>query len=157
MPIDDLIAGWRSAWSGRDPTAFADLCDANAQYEDPLTDGPLVGAAALGEHAARLWRGLPDARLESSGASVHDGAFVAAPCRLAGTHTELLAGLPPTGRFVSVQCLFYCELSGDLLRRVRGFFDLYDAAVQLGVLPARNTLGEKALLMLRGYGLRAGE
>ena len=39
---------------------------------------------------------------------------------------------------------------------MRGFFDLYDVATQLGVLPARGTLGEKALLMLRGFGLRAG-
>jgi hypothetical protein len=39
---------------------------------------------------------------------------------------------------------------------VRGFFDLYDAATQLGVLPGHGTLGEKALLMLRGFGLRAG-
>jgi hypothetical protein len=27
--------------------------------------------------------------------------------------------------------------------------------VQLGVLPARGTLGERALFMLRGFGLRA--
>jgi hypothetical protein len=39
---------------------------------------------------------------------------------------------------------------------VRGFYDLYDAATQLGVLPGRGTLGEKALLLLRGLGLRAG-
>jgi hypothetical protein len=52
--------------------------------------------------------------------------------------------------------VFYCELDDGRLRRVRAFFDLYDAAVQLGVLPARGTLGEKALLVLRGFGLRAG-
>jgi hypothetical protein len=51
--------------------------------------------------------------------------------------------------------VFYCELRDELLLRVRAFFDLYDAAVQLGVLPARGTLGEKALLVLRGFGLRA--
>jgi hypothetical protein len=38
---------------------------------------------------------------------------------------------------------------------VRAFFDAYDAAVQLGVLPARGTFGERALLMLRGFGLRS--
>ncbi len=52
--------------------------------------------------------------------------------------------------------MFYCELDRSLLLRVRGFFDLYDAATQLGVLPGRGTLGEKALMMLRGFGLRAG-
>ena len=38
---------------------------------------------------------------------------------------------------------------------MRAFFDLYDAATQLGVLPGRGTLGEKALLVLRGFGLRS--
>ena len=33
----------------------------------------------------------------------------------------------------------------EQLLRVRGFFDLYDVATQLGILPARGTLGEKAL------------
>ncbi len=46
------------------------------------------------------------------------------------------------------------SLQHELLLRVRAFFDVYDAATQLGILPARGTLGEKALLMLRGFGLR---
>jgi hypothetical protein len=64
--------------------------------------------------------------------------------------------LPASDRFLVVHCVFYCELQGDRLLRVRGFFDVYDAAVQLGVLPGRGTLGEKALMMLRGFGLRSG-
>ncbi|MCW2967174.1 MAG: hypothetical protein JWM71_946, partial [Solirubrobacteraceae bacterium] len=31
--------------------------------------------------------------------------------------------------------------------------DVYDAAQQLGVLPRHGTVGERALLMLRGFGL----
>ena len=38
---------------------------------------------------------------------------------------------------------------------MRAFFDAYEAAIQLGVLPARGTRSEKALLLLRGFGLRA--
>ena len=66
------------------------------------------------------------------------------------------AGCPPTNKFIVVPAVFYCELEHGKLLRVRAFFDLYDAAVQLGVLPGRGTLGEKALLMLRGFGLRTG-
>src|SRR5204862_14570 len=40
------------------------------------------------------------------------------------------------------------------IRRARGFFDLYGAAMQLGLLPAHGSLGERALLVLRGFGLR---
>jgi hypothetical protein len=81
---------------------------------------------------------------------------VAAPSKLLGTHRAPLEGLPASNKFVVVHCVFYCELQRERLMRVRAFFDLYDAAVQLGVLPGRGTLGEKALLMLRGFGLRAG-
>jgi hypothetical protein len=94
--------------------------------------------------------------LERTGARLTDGRFVAAPSKLLGTHRAALEGLPATNRFVVVHCVWYCELRHERLLRIRGFFDLYDAATQLGVLPSRGTMGEKALLMLRGFGLRAG-
>ncbi|HEY2258893.1 MAG TPA: ester cyclase [Solirubrobacteraceae bacterium] len=155
MSVDELIDGWQAAWSGKDPAAFADVCAAGIQYEDPLTGEPVAGLEQLGRHASRLWAGFPDVRLEQTGARLHEGAFVAAPCKAVGTHREALEGLPATNRFVVVHCIFYCELQHELLLRVRAFYDVYDAATQLGVLPARGTLGEKALLMLRGFGLRS--
>lgn len=156
VSVDDLIDTWEAAWSGRDPDAFAPLCADDFHYEDPLTGEPLEGHEELGRHAERLWRGFPDARMERTGARLSDGRFVAAPAKLLATHKETLEGLPATNRFVVVHCVFYCELQDSRLRRVRGFFDLYDAATQLGVLPGRGSLGEKALLVLRGFGLRAG-
>lgn len=162
MTPDELIDGWESAWSGKDPAAFSELCAPDVHYEDPLTGEPLEGLAELVRHAARLWSAFPDARVERTGLRLigpdGDGEprFVAAPSKLLATHRAPLEGLPPTNRFVVVHCLFYCQLDDGRLRRVRAFFDLYDAAVQLGVLPARGTMGEKALLVLRGFGLRAG-
>ncbi len=110
------------------------------------------GSTQLAAHAQRLWNGFPDARLERTGERLSDGKFVAAPCKVLGTHRGALEGLPATKRFVVVHCVFYCELQHELLLRVRGFYDVYDTAIQLGVLPARGTLGEKAMLMLRGFG-----
>ena len=85
-----------------------------------------------------------------------DGQFVAAPGKVLATHRGSVEGLPATNRFIVVHCICYCELRRGRLFRVRAFFDLYDAATQLGVLPNRGSLGEKALLVLRGFGLRAG-
>jgi steroid delta-isomerase-like uncharacterized protein len=151
---NELVDRWEAAWSDKDPSAFAPLCCADVHYEDPLTPEPLEGAAELGRHAARLWAAFPDARMERIGERLSDGHYLAAPCKLLATHREPLEGLPATNRFVVVHCVFYCELRDERMLRVRAFFDLYDAAVQLGVLPARGTLGEKALLVLRGFGLR---
>ena len=131
--IDELIDRWQAAWVGRDRGAFAAVCAPDVHYEDPLCGEPLEGPAAVGDHAARLWAAFPDARIERTGERLTDG------------------------RFVVMHLVSYCELDPDRERlwHVRAFFDAYDAAVQLGVLPARGTLGERALFMLRGFGLRA--
>jgi steroid delta-isomerase-like uncharacterized protein len=154
---DALVDRWQAAWVGRDPTAFAAVCAPDLHYEDPLCGEPLEGPGALAAHAAVLWEAFPDVRVERTGQRLSDGRFVCAPCKLLGTHRGELEGLAPTGRFVVVHAVCYCELDPDRTRlwRVRAFFDAYAAAVQLGVLPARGTLGERALLMLRGFGLRA--
>ncbi len=155
--VDELVDRWQAAWSSRDPGAFAAVCARDVHYEDPLCPEPLEGPVALGDHAARLWAMFPDARVERTGARLTDGRYLAAPCRVLGTHRGEIEDMPPTGRFLVVQVVFYCELdaSRERLWRVRAFFDAYDAAVQLRVLPARGTIGERALLMLRGFGLRA--
>ncbi len=75
--------------------------------------------------------------------------------KLVGTNTGELDGLPPTKRFVKVQAVLYCELDagGNELLRIRAFCDRYEAAIQLGLLPKPGSMGEKALLALRGFGL----
>jgi steroid delta-isomerase-like uncharacterized protein len=156
MSVDGLVDAWQAAWCGRDRDAFAAVCAPDLHYEDPVTDVALHGPGELAEHVAHLWSGLPDARMETTGARLTDGRFVVAPCKLLGTHREDLGGLPASGRFVVVHAVFYCELDSGRthLWRVRGFFDAYDAAVQLGVLPRPGTLSERALMVMRGFGVR---
>jgi steroid delta-isomerase-like uncharacterized protein len=154
--VDELIDAWEAAWSGRDESAFASVCSSKIHYEDPLTPEPLEGLDQFLRHPTRLWAAFPDARVEQTGERLTNDRFVAAPCKALGTHRGPLEGLPATNRFVVVHRIFYCEVRRNRLLRVRGFYDLYDVATQLGVLPARGTLGEKALLVLRGFGLRAG-
>jgi steroid delta-isomerase-like uncharacterized protein len=156
--VDALLDGWEAAWSGRDPGAFAAVCTPDVHYEDPACgDRPREAIDELAEHAARLWQAFPDVRVERSGERLSDGRFVAAPVKVVGHHRGELEGLPPTGRFVVVQAVCYCELDaqGERLFRVRTFFDAWNAAVQVRILPARGTLSERALLVLRGFGLRA--
>ena len=157
MPTSDLDAlfdDWERAWSGREPDAFAPLCADGFQYEDPLTPEPLHGAGALAEHAQRLWAAFPDARLNRTGERLGGGAFAAAPCKLLGTHREPLGSLAATGRFLVVHAVVYAELRDGRLLRARAFFDAHDAGVQLGLFPKPGTAGHRALLLLRGFGLR---
>ncbi len=156
--VPTAASGFLAAFGGREPRAFAAHCDPGVHYEDPLTTAPLRGCAELGDHAARLWEAFPDVRVEAAGPPPAAPRALAIPFRLDGTHRGAVAGLPATGRRISVHGVVYAEPAADgRLLRARAFFDLWDVGVQLGLLPARGGLGERALLMLRGFGLRARE
>lgn len=156
MTPDELLDAFQVAWSERDPGAFHEVCTSDVHYEDPVTP-PLTGPDALGKHARRLWTAFPDARVEQTGPRMTNGNHVSAPLKLVATHRGELEGLPPTGKFLVVQAVVVAERHPEngLVWRARAFFDAYDAGVKLGVLPERGSLGGKALLMLRGFGLRA--
>lgn len=152
--LDELADSWEAAWTGRGGASFTDCCTGDVQYEDPVVVEPLVGVEALTAHAKRLWRALPDIRVEPTGQRIGAGRFGCLPWRALGTHKGDLASIPASGRFVTLQGVHYVEIADGRIRRARGFYDLYDAGVQLGLLPARGGLGETALLLLRGFGLR---
>jgi steroid delta-isomerase-like uncharacterized protein len=151
--VDDLASVWLHAWAGSEP--FDACCTPDVQYEDPLAHEPLRGLDALEQHASRLRSALPDLRIERTGRMLAEGQNACIPWRVAGTHKNGTTSLPATNRFVTLHGLHYVELSDGQIRRARGFYDLYDAATQLGILPARGGLGESVLLVLRGFGLRA--
>jgi hypothetical protein len=150
--VDALAERWRSAWEG---SGFEACCTPDVTYEDPVAVDLLRGVEALDIHAASLRHAFPDLRVEATAPPLARGAHVCVPWRALGTHrADIGQSLPATDRFVAVHGLHYLELTDGAVRRARGFFDLYDAATQLGLLPARGGLGETALLLLRGFGLR---
>ena len=152
QPAPDSMADrWLEAWgTGR----FAPVCTADVHYEDPATREPLSGLGPLEAHARALREAFPDLRVERTGPRVGDDAYACVPWRAVGTHRGQLASLPGSNRFVTLHGVHFMELVDGRVRRARGFFDLYDAAIQLGLLPGRGSLGETALLLLRGFGLK---
>jgi SnoaL-like polyketide cyclase len=150
--LERLAEQWRAAWAG---DGFDGCCTPDVGYEDPVTVEPLRGSDALEDLAAAMRGAFPDLRLEATSPPLGREGFACLPWRAIGTHTgDIGSLLPATDRFLTLHGLHYVELSDGLVRRARGFFDLHDAAVQLGLLPARGGLGEAALLLVRGFGLR---
>ena len=150
--VDALAERFTAAWTTEG--GFAECCTVDVNYEDPVSRMPLSGLGALEEHAQRLREAFPDARVERTAPSLARGEHACIPWRLLGTHRGDIGMLPATDRFVTLHGLHYVELTDGRIRRARGFLDLYDTAAQLGLLPQRGGLGEAALLMLRGFGLR---
>lgn len=150
--LDELAERWRAGWHG---SGFEGCCTPDIAYEDPVATDPLRGVEALDRHALSLRTAFPDLRVEATAPPLGRGEHACLPWRVVGTHRgDLGTTLPATDRFLALHGLHFLELSDGLVRRARGFFDLYDAATQLGLLPTRGGLGETALLMLRGFGLR---
>lgn len=150
--LDSLAARWREAWAGE---GFAPCCTPDVNYEDPVAVDPLRGVEALDRHAERLREAFPDLRIEPTSPPLGRETHACIPWRVLATHRgDMGSMLPATGSFVVLHGLHYVELSDGMVRRARGFFDLYDAATQMGLLPARGGLGESVLLLLRGFGLR---
>lgn len=156
VATDDLIDAFQSAVAGRVRHAFASCCAVDVHYEDPLSGGPLQGLDALADHVARLWTAVPAVRVERAGQRLTDGRFIAAPVHLHGRHSGSLPRLPASQRELSVYALLYCELDPDEQRlwRIRAFYDAYASGIQLGVLPKPGSASERAMLLLRGFGLR---
>jgi predicted ester cyclase len=150
--LDELADCWRSGWRG---AGFEGCCTPDVTYEDPVAHDLLRGVEALDRHAMALRAAFPDLRVEATAPPLARGQHVCVPWRALGTHRgDIGVALPATDRFVALHGIHYLELADGQVRRARGFFDLYDAATQLGLLPPRGGLGETALLMLRGFGLR---
>ena len=144
---------WREAWLKATPEAFGECCHVDVLYEDPLEPDPLEGLGPLAGHARRIRAAFPDLRVEDAGPAIESGDHACVPWRLAGTHRGEVGMLPASGRFMTLHGVHYLELRDGDVRRARGFFDVYDVAVQLGLLPQRGSLGESALMALRGFGL----
>ena len=155
--VDPLLEAFGAAWTASGADRFDALCAEDVHYEDPLLDEPLTGPGALAAHADRLLAAFPDARVEATGPRMTGGRHVASPFKVVGHQRGPLGEVPPTDRFVRVHAVVVAELhpERDVLWRVRTFLDAYGAGVDLGLLPARGTHGDKVLRLLQGFGLRS--
>ena len=152
--LDRVGDRWQAGWAGGGRDDFAVCCTVDVRYEDPLTGGLLEGVNALDRHADRLRQAIPDLRVETIGVRISDGKFGCLPWQVTGTQRGELGELPATGKQVTIAGVHYVELRDGLICRARGFYDLYDAAVQVGVLPRNGSVAQNALRVIQGFGLR---
>ena len=152
--VDALAERWRAGWAGRRLREAA--ARRTRRYEDPVAVDLLRGVDALALLRRRAFaRRSPTSASRPPRRRSSAARTPACPWRALGTHRgDIDQMLPATDRFMTIHGLHYLELTDGSVRRARGFFDLYDAATQLGLLPSRGGLGESALLLLRGFGVR---
>jgi steroid delta-isomerase-like uncharacterized protein len=148
----DFAQRWQVAWNARVPEGVAELCTEDVVWDDPLTDRPERGRAAVASYLSSVWRTFPDLEFtwpEGPYASF-SGIKLALHWSVTGTMLGPAEpqGFAPTRRQMKLDGVDLLELRAGLVCHYVGFFDSYDVVRQLGIMPARESAGERVAVGL---------
>jgi steroid delta-isomerase-like uncharacterized protein len=143
-----LMRAYLDAWNSHDPTAVAAFFAPGAVYEDTGAGETARGREAIRAHAASVMTAFPDLRFELVRAA-HGDDFTAGEWRSEMTHTGAIAGLAPSGRRVTSAGVDVATLDAEgRISRLASYYDGAAILRDLGVLPARHSRAERALVAL---------
>jgi|SRR5579862_8313420 len=118
----EIAQRYFDAWNRRDGAGIVANFADGGTYADPLTPGPLAGAA-IAAYAEGIWTGFPDLSFDIGSIVQNDSALASAEWVMKGTNTGSFNGLPPTGVAIAVPGADFIRVEGDKIRSVRGYFD----------------------------------
>jgi steroid delta-isomerase-like uncharacterized protein len=155
----DFADRWQVAWNTRRPEAVTDLCTDDVVWDDPVTEQPERGKAAVSAYLESVWRTFPDLEFtwpEGPYCSF-DGTKLACHWSVTGTMLGPVdPGFAPTGRPVKADGVDLLELRDGLVCNYAGFFDGRGMAQQIGVLPPAGSRAERLAVRLQRLGVRLG-
>lgn len=153
----DFADRWQIAWNSRIAAEVTALCTDDVVWDDPLTERPERGKAAVAEYLESVWATFPDLRFtwpEGPYCSF-DGTKLACHWSVTGTMLgEADPGFAPTGRSLAADGVDLLELRDGLVCNYTGFFDARGLAQQIGVLPASGSRAERLAVTLQRLGAR---
>jgi steroid delta-isomerase-like uncharacterized protein len=154
----DFADRWQKAWNSRVPERVTSLCTEDVLWDDPLTEQPERGRAAVAEYLRAVWRAFPD--LEFSWPEGPYASFerekLALHWHVTGTMLGPMdpPGFAPTGRRAEHDGVDLLELRDGLVCAYTGFFDARGFAQQIGVMPASGSVGERVAVALQRLSTR---
>jgi steroid delta-isomerase-like uncharacterized protein len=153
----DFAERWQVAWNSRRPEEVTALCTDDVVWDDPATERPEQGKAAVTAYLESVWRTFPDLNFtwpEGPFCS-YDGTKLACHWSVTGTMLGPIdPGFAPTGRSVKADGVDLLELRDGLVCNYVGFFDGRGMAQQIGVLPESGSRSERLAVMLQRLGAR---
>lgn len=141
--LEDWVGRYAAAWERlrdhRDPEPLLSMYTADVRYHDPGSPVDLLGHDAVRAFLRTIVRAFPDISyvvLDSAYPSP-TGPRAMVPFRMTFT---MLGDLPthrvaPTGASMTVEGVTTWEFAGPLARRYATYFDNWDVATQLGIVP----------------------
>jgi steroid delta-isomerase-like uncharacterized protein len=149
----DFADRWQRAWNSRDPGQVVSLCTEDVVWDDPITERPERGRAAVADYLRSVWRTFPDLEFtwpEGPYASF-EGIKLALHWRVTGTMIGPMEppGFAPTGKRMEAEGVDLLELRDGLVCAYSGFFDAQGIARQVGVVPPSGSVAEKMAVALQ--------
>jgi steroid delta-isomerase-like uncharacterized protein len=145
---EKLMLDYLGAWNDRDADRIASFFSADAVYEDHGAGAVARGADEIRAHAARVHAAFPDLEFELV-RSAHGDDFTAGEWRSRMTHSGEFDGLAPTGRLVESTGVDVATLDGEAtIVHLASYYDGADIMRALGLLPARGSRTERALVRI---------
>jgi steroid delta-isomerase-like uncharacterized protein len=153
---EELMRAYLGAWNDRDAHAIASFFTDDAVYADHGAGATAHGHDGIRKHAARVHTGFPDLRFELVRAA-HGDDFTAGEWRSVMTHLGDFEGLRPTGRVVESSGVDVATVDGEgRIVRLDSYYDGAEIMRALGVLPARGSRVERALVRAASLVRRRG-
>ena len=116
--------------------------------DDFVAIGEFRGKDAVREFFRELFDAMPDFELTVERV-VSDEATAAVKWSAHGTFTDgAFQGIQPTGRAVQLRGVDFFEVEDGLIRRNTVFYDGASFARQIGMLPRKDSLADRAMLRL---------
>jgi steroid delta-isomerase-like uncharacterized protein len=124
MPLNPLqvFQQYTDSWNRHDAAAVVATFADGGTYSDPITPGPLRGAA-IGAYAESLWAAFPDLSFETVSAMENGDGLLAAEWLMRGTNTGPMNGLPPTGKSIAQNGADFVRVKDGKICSVQGYFD----------------------------------
>jgi predicted ester cyclase len=112
-----------------------ELC--TSDYTAHLPGYPPMSIDGHKEFAKAFYAGFPDIH-HTIEETIVDGDAVSVRFRLDGNHTADFAGIPATGRPLTVNAIVTMHILDGRVKELHGEFDRLGLMQQLGVIPADN-------------------
>jgi len=138
----EIAQRYFDAWNQHDAGAIVATFAETGFYSDPVTLGPLTGAA-IGAYAQGLWDAFPDLSFEIVSIAENTSGLVSVEWVMKGTNGGPFNGLPPTGATVVLPGADFIRVDAGTIHSVQGYFDTgaLPRALGLDVIVQPRTIG----------------
>ena len=122
--------------NGRNPAVAPEIFAPEFVYHEPASISPGgKGPEAMAQEAANYYRAMSNAQWIVHDVIAGENDTVTVRWTGQGTHDGNLAGIPPTGKHVSVEALTLFRLAGGKIVELWDCWDALGLLQQVGVIP----------------------